>query len=65
MVEVIAMIKGLQSLLLRKELVLSDAIKRHVYAELQYFIQLTLRDPVRKSIKKKLDTIKVFVYISY
>ena len=65
MVEVIAMIKGLQSLLLRKELVLSDAIKRHVYAELQYFIQLALRDPVRKSIKKKLDTIKVFVYISY
>ena len=59
MIEVIAMIKGLQLLMLRMESVFMDAIRRHIYAELQDFVQLVLRDPVRKSIKKRNDVIKV------
>lgn len=58
-IEVIAMIKGLQLLMLRMESVFMDAIRRHIYAELQDFVQLVLRDPVRKAIKKKNDVIKV------
>ncbi|KAH3841848.1 hypothetical protein DPMN_115329, partial [Dreissena polymorpha] len=60
-IEVIAMIKGLQLLMLRMESVFMDAIRRHIYAELQDFVQLVLRDPVRKAIKKKNDVIKVIV----
>jgi hypothetical protein len=59
LIEVIAMIKGLQLLMLRMESVFMDAIRRHIYAELQDFVQLVLRDPVRKAIKKKNDVIKV------
>ena len=58
-IEVIAMIKGLQLLMLRMESVFMDAIRRHIYSELQDFVQLVLRDPVRKAIKKKNDVIKV------
>ena len=58
-IEVIAMIKGLQLLMLRMESVFMDAIRRHIYAELQDFVQLVLRDPVRKAIKKKNDIIKL------
>lgn len=61
LVEVIAMIKGLQSMMLKKELILKDAVKRHIYAELQHFVQKTLREPLRKSVKKKHDTIKVIM----
>ena len=60
-IEVIAMIKGLQLLMLRMESVFMDAIRRHIYAELQDFVQLVLRDPIRKAIKKKNDVIKVYV----
>lgn len=41
------------------ESVFMDAIRRHIYAELQDFVQLVLRDPVRKAIKNKKDVIKV------
>lgn len=60
-IEVIAMIKGLQLLMARMETVFMDAIRRHIYAELQDFVQLILRDPLRKSIKKKSDVIKVII----
>ena len=53
------MIKGLQRLMLRKEAVFKDAIRRHIYTELQYFVQQAVREPMRKSIKKKHDMIKV------
>jgi cytoplasmic FMR1 interacting protein len=59
LIEVIAMIKGLQLLMARMESVFMDAIRRHIYAELQDFVQLFLRDPVRKAIKRKCDVIKV------
>ncbi|KAJ8297562.1 hypothetical protein KUTeg_024093 [Tegillarca granosa] len=60
-IEVIAMIKGLQLLMARMESVFMDAIRRHIYAELQDFVQLFLRDPLRKAIKKKSDVIKVII----
>ena len=59
LIEVIAMIKGLQLLMSRMESVFMDAIRRHIYAQLQDFVQLFLRDPLRKAIKKKSDIIKV------
>ncbi|XP_061164414.1 cytoplasmic FMR1-interacting protein-like [Saccostrea echinata] len=60
-VEVIAMIKGLQLLMARMESVFLDAIRRHIYAALQDFVQLGLRDPLRKAIRKKNDVIKVLI----
>ncbi|XP_067662939.1 cytoplasmic FMR1-interacting protein-like [Haliotis asinina] len=61
LIEVIAMIKGLQLLMARMESVFMDAIRRHIYTELQDFVQLILREPLRKSIKKKNDVIKVII----
>lgn len=58
LIEIIAMIKGLQVLMARMETVFADAIRRHVYAELQDFVQLTLREPLRKAIKNKRDLIR-------
>ena len=45
----------------RMETVFADAIRRHVYAELQDFVQLTLREPLRKAIKNKKDLIRRYV----
>lgn len=42
LIEVIAMIKGLQVLMGRIETVLSEAIRRNIYAELQDFVQVRL-----------------------
>ena len=60
------MIKGLQMLLSRMESIFMDAIRRSVYADLQDFVQVTLRDPLRKSIKNKREVIRrsVEIYIS-
>lgn len=58
LIEVIAMIKGLQVLMARIESVLQDAIRRTIYAELQDFVQLMLREPLRKAIKNKKDLIR-------
>ena len=60
-IEVIAMIKGLQLLMARMESVFLDAIRRHIYADIQKFVQITVRDPLRKSVKKKHDVIKVIL----
>lgn len=40
------------------EAIFSEAIRRHVYAELQDFVQLTLREPLRKTVKHKKDLVK-------
>lgn len=61
LIELISMIKGLQVLMNRMETVFMDAIKRSVYAKLQDFIQLDLREPLRKAIAKKDDTIRLFI----
>jgi cytoplasmic FMR1 interacting protein len=55
------MIKGLQVLMARMETVFSDAIRRHLYAETQDFVQLVLRDPLRKAIKNKKDMVRVII----
>lgn len=61
LIELISMIKGLQVLMNRMETVFSDAIKRSIYAKLQDFIQKDLREPLRKSILKKGDMIRLFL----
>lgn len=60
-VETIAMIKGLQLLMAKMESVFMEAIRRHIYAELQDFVQLFTRDPLRKAVKKKHDIIKLII----
>ncbi|CAL8114581.1 unnamed protein product [Orchesella dallaii] len=58
LIEIIAMIKGLQVLMARMENVFAEAIRRNVYARIQNFVQVTLRDPLRKAVKNKKDLIK-------
>lgn len=53
LVKIIGMIKGLQGLLSKHENILGECIRRHVYQKLQNFVQKTLRDAVRKSVKHK------------
>ena len=55
------MIKGLQNLMLRMESVLMDAIRNHLYAETQDFVQVQLREPMRKSVKKKSEVVRRYV----
>lgn len=61
LIEVIAMIKGLQVLMARIETVLCEAIRRSIYAELQDFVQLCLREPLRKAFKKQKDLIRSII----
>nr|CAI5867665.1 unnamed protein product [Callosobruchus analis] len=61
LIEVIAMIKGLQVLMARMETVFTDAIRRNIYAELQDFVQISLREPLRKAIKNKKDLIRSII----
>lgn len=61
LIELISMIKGLQVLMNRMETVFIDAIKRSIYAKLQDFIQIDLREPLRKAITKKDDMIRLFI----
>lgn len=61
LIEVIAMIKGLQVLMARMETVFTDAIRRTIYAELQDFVQKILREPLRKAIKNKKDLIRSII----
>ena len=61
LIEVIAMIKGLQVLMARMETVFTDSIRRSIYAELQDFVQLELRDPLRKATRNKKDLIRSII----
>lgn len=56
--QVIAMIKGLQVLMGRMESVFNHAIRHTVYAALQDFSQVTLREPLRQAIRKKKNVIQ-------
>ncbi|EEB13869.1 conserved hypothetical protein [Pediculus humanus corporis] len=58
LIEVIAMIKGLQVLMSRMETVFTDAIKKNIFSQLQDFVQRDLREPLRKAIKNKKDLIR-------
>ncbi|KAJ8027992.1 Cytoplasmic FMR1-interacting protein 2 [Holothuria leucospilota] len=53
LIELVAMIKGLQVLMNRMEGVFLEAIRQTIYAEMQDFVQIVLRDPLRNAIKKK------------
>jgi len=61
LIEIIAMIKGLQVLMARMETVFTDSIRRSIYAELQDFVQLELREPLRKAIRNKKDLIRSII----
>jgi cytoplasmic FMR1 interacting protein len=58
LIEVIAMIKGLQLLMHRMEAVFMEAISRNIFTELQSFVQVTLRDPLRKAVKKQKEVVR-------
>ncbi|XP_048589343.1 cytoplasmic FMR1-interacting protein 2-like [Nematostella vectensis] len=58
LVEVIAMIKGLYGLMSRLEPVFAEAIRHSVHTDLQNFIQVTLREPMRRAVKKKATVTK-------
>uniref|UniRef100_A0A4W3H9N6 Cytoplasmic FMR1 interacting protein 2 n=1 Tax=Callorhinchus milii TaxID=7868 RepID=A0A4W3H9N6_CALMI len=57
LVEVIAMIKGLQVLMGRMESVFNQAIRNTIYAALQDFAQVTLREPLRQATRKKKNVL--------
>ena len=56
-VQVIAFIKGLYVLMSKLEIVFCEAIRHSIHNDLQNFIQITLREPLRKVIKKKQATL--------
>uniref|UniRef100_A0A671SIH8 Cytoplasmic FMR1-interacting protein 1 homolog n=1 Tax=Sinocyclocheilus anshuiensis TaxID=1608454 RepID=A0A671SIH8_9TELE len=58
LVEVIAMIKGLQVLMGRMESVFNHAIRHTIYSALQDFAQVTLREPLRQAIKRKKNVVQ-------
>lgn len=45
----------------RIETVLCDSIRHSIYAELQDFVQVTLREPLRKAVKNKKDLIRSII----
>jgi cytoplasmic FMR1 interacting protein len=49
------MIKNVQLLMGKMEQEFNMAIRRYIYAELQDFVQLTLRDLLNKAVKGKKD----------
>ncbi len=58
MVEVIGMIKGLSLLMHRMERHFSSGIRRHIYFLVQQFVQVTIRDSIRRAVKGKKITTK-------
>jgi cytoplasmic FMR1 interacting protein len=57
-IEVISMIKGLQTLMSRLESAFKEAINLTTYTELQMFVQVDLRDMIRKATSRKKDLTK-------
>ncbi|CAH3019681.1 unnamed protein product [Porites evermanni] len=64
LVEVIAMIKGLYGLMSRLEPVFSEAIRHSIHTEVQEFIQVSLREPLRKAVKSKKATLLKTILLS-
>lgn len=64
LVEVIAMIKGLYGLMSRLEPSFSEAIRRSIHDEVQNFIQIILREPLRKAVKSKKATLLKTILLS-
>ena len=61
LIELVAMVKGLQVLMNRMEAVFVDAIRRAIYTELQDFVQVTLKEPLRKAIKNKKEIVRTMI----
>ncbi|OAF71642.1 Specifically Rac1-associated protein 1 [Intoshia linei] len=59
-VEIVAMIKGLQNTLSRIESIIMDGIKRHIYIISQLFLQRNLTDTIKRAVKSKKDVLKYF-----
>ena len=51
------MIKGLYGQIVRLEPMFSEVIKHSVHTEVQQFIQVNLREPLRKAVKSKKATL--------
>lgn len=56
------MIKGLQVLMGRMESVFNQAIRNTIYASLQDFAQVTLREPLRQAVRKKKNVLIRWVF---
>lgn len=64
LVQVISMIKGLSGALSRLESVFASAIRHFIHAELQEFIQITMREPLRKAAKNSKKTLMKTVIVA-
>lgn len=49
------MIKSVQHMFSKMESILIVAIRKHIYAEMQDFVQITLKEPLHKAVKNKKD----------
>ena len=58
------MIKGLSGQMGKLEAVFNEAIHHHVHKELQEFIQITMREPLRKAAKNSKRTLMKTVMVS-
>ncbi|TMS38737.1 hypothetical protein L596_005392 [Steinernema carpocapsae] len=61
LIEVISMIKGLHKLLKRMEADFTQAIRKHIYAELQNLVRTTLCEPLQKAMKNKKDMLSCII----
>ncbi|VDM07312.1 unnamed protein product [Wuchereria bancrofti] len=55
LIEAVSMIKSVQHMLSKMEPILNVAVRKHIYAEMQDFIQITLKEPLHKAVKNKKD----------
>ena len=62
LIEVISMIKGLQTLMYRLDGAFKEAINFNTYNDLQTFVQLELRDMIRKAASRKKDLTKSILF---
>ncbi|KRY60917.1 Cytoplasmic FMR1-interacting protein [Trichinella britovi] len=60
-IEIISMVKGLQSLMGKMEAEFQLAIRKSVYYDTQEFVQITLREPLRKATKNKKELIRTIL----
>ena len=51
------MIKGLYGLMIRLEPQFSESIRHSIHSEVQDFVQVSLREPLRKAVKSKKATL--------
>ena len=56
--EVVAMIKGVQHLVMQLEDDMRGSICKHLYNQLQDLVQVQLREPLRKATKNKKEVVK-------